>query len=322
MKVLVIGGSGFIGSRLIPVLVDRGHTVTNYDRLASPLAPTTIGEVTDPAAIAAAAAGIDVILNLAAAHRDDVRPVSVYDAVNVGGARAVVAGAERASVKRIVFTSSVAVYGLDKDDAAEDSPPEPFNDYGRTKLAAEAVYREWAGKDSWRSLTIVRPCVVFGEGNRGNVYNLARQVASGRFIMVGAGTNRKSMSYVGNIAEYLADAVTAAQPGVLLTNYADKPDLSTSELIEVIQDTVGIRRSSIRLPTALGLAAGHVFDLAARMTGRTFPISAVRIRKFVSDTTVNTAKLESTGYRPHYPLSESIRRTIEAEFPASERQNT
>jgi len=102
-------------------------------------------------------------------------------------------------------------------------------------------------------------------------------------------------------------------------NYADKPDLSTRELIDVIQQTVGIRRSRLRLPIAVGFAAGYVFDLAARVTRRTFPISAIRIRKFVSDTTVNTDRLEASGYTPRYSLAESIRRTIEAEFPASER---
>ena len=318
MKALVIGGSGFIGSRLIPALADRGHEVKNFDRVESPLVTTTLGEVTDTDALAGAAAGHDIIINLAAAHRDDVRPVSLYDTVNVDGARSVVAAAERASIDRILFTSTVAVYGLDKDDAAEHLTPEPFNDYGRTKLEAEAVYQDWASKDAARALMIVRPCVVFGEGNRGNVYNLARQVASGRFIMVGSGENKKSMSYVGNIAEFLADTISGA-PGIRTMNYADKPDLSTRELIDVIQQTVGIRRSRLRLPIAVGFAAGYVFDLAARVTRRTFPISAIRIRKFVSDTTVNTDRLEATGYTPRYSLAESIRRTIEAEFPASER---
>ncbi len=318
MKALVIGGSGFIGSRLIPALTARGHDVSNYDRVQSLLLPTKIGDVTNTGSLVTAAEGHEVIINLAAAHRDDVRPVSVYDIVNVDGARSVVAAAERAGITRIVFTSTVAIYGLDNENAAEYSTPEPFNDYGRTKLEAEAVYRSWASEDPDRTLVIVRPCVVFGEGNRGNVYNLARQVASGRFIMVGSGENKKSMSYVGNIAEYLADAMSSP-PGIHTTNYADKPDLSTRELIAVIQDAVGIRGTRIRLPVPIGFAAGYAFDLASRVTGRTFPISAIRIRKFVSETTVNTDRLDSSGYEPRYSLTESIRRTIETEFPVSER---
>jgi nucleoside-diphosphate-sugar epimerase len=322
MRVFVIGGSGFIGSRLLGVLRERGHEVRNYDRIDSPVIEgiTTIGEVTDTAAIAATAAGHDIIVNLAAAHRDDVRPVSLYDKVNVDGARAVVAAAKLNGIARILFTSSVAVYGLDKNDAAEDSVLEPYNDYGRTKLEAEKVYSAWAAEDAAaRSLVIVRPSVVFGEGNRGNVFNLARQVSSGRFIMVGTGSNKKSMTYVGNIVEYFADLLDSP-PGVHTSNYADKPDLSTRELIDVLRTAMDLRGSNVRLPLRLGLAAGHTLDLVARVSRRTFPISAIRIRKFVSDTTVNTARLESTGYQPRYSLAEGIKRTIEAEFPASERK--
>lgn len=316
MRVLVIGGSGFIGSRLLPLLRECGHELRNFDLIASRAAPgdSVVGNITDTDSLTSAAAGAEVIVNLAAAHRDDVRPISLYDEVNVEGARAVVAAAEANGIQRIVFTSSVAVYGLDKNDAAEDTLPEPFNDYGRTKLAAEEVYRAWAAADASRSLTIVRPCVVFGEGNRGNVYNLAHQVASGRFLMVGDGANKKSMAYVGNVVDYLAGQLDAPA-GVTTTNYADKPDLSTRELVAVLRSAMDLRGSDVRLPLWLGLAAGHTFDLAARLTRRSFPISAIRVRKFVSNTTVNTDRLEATGYRPRYSLADGIRRTIEAEFP-------
>ena len=317
MRALVIGGGGFIGSRLAPTLVERGHEVRSYD-----VAPGSdhLGDVTDTPRLTAAAKGCDVIVNLAAAHRDDVRPVSLYDTVNVEGARSTVAAAENNGIRRILFTSSVAVYGLDKNEASEQTQPEPFNDYGRTKLEAEGVYRAWQAADPARSLVIVRPSVVFGEGNRGNVYNLARQVHSRRFLMVGRGDNRKSMSYVGNIVEYLAD-VLDSPVGVHLTNYADKPDLSTKEIIDVLREAMELRGGvGPRLPLWVGLIGGHSLDAVARITRRTFPISAIRIRKFVSDTTVNTDRLEATGYRPKYPLSEAIRRTIDAEFPTSERK--
>ena len=323
MRVLLIGGSGFIGSRFMPVLRGRGHEVSNLDLVDSPAIDriTTIGDVTDAAAVTAASADRDVIVNLAAVHRDDLRPVSLYDRVNVDGARAVVAAAESKGIARILFTSSVAVYGLDMNDAAEDSVPEPKNHYGRTKLEAEKVFRVWADADPARSLVIVRPSVVFGEGNRGNVYNLARQVASGRFLMVGDGTNRKSMTYVGNIVEYLADALNSPA-GTHTINYADKPDLSMRELIDVLRTTMQLRGNRARLPLPVGMAAGHAFDLVARFTRRTFPISAIRIRKFVSDTTVNTDRLTATGYTPRYSLSEGIRRTVEAEFPPAERKKS
>lgn len=321
MRVLVIGGSGFIGTRLISALLERGHAVRNLDLVESAQHPeiTTIGDVRDASQLTAAAAGHDAIVHLAAEHRDDVTPLSRYTEVNIDGSAAVIAAAEANGIERIVFTSTVAVYGLDKNDAAEDTEPEPFNEYGRTKLEAERLFRAWADADPARSLTVVRPSVVFGEGNRGNVYNLARQVHSRRFVMVGDGTNHKSMSYVGNIVEFLADALEAPA-GTTVVNYADKPDLSTRELLDVLRDAMGIRHAGgFRLPLWIGLAGGHTIDAVARLTRRTFPISAIRIRKFVADTTVNTERLAATGYRPRFTLAEGIQRTIEAEFPASER---
>lgn len=320
MKVLVIGGSGFIGTRLVGTLREAGHEPSILDLRTSATYPdlSTIGDVTVPADVEASLAGVDTVVNLAAEHRDDVRPVSRYDAVNVGGARTLVAAAEATGVERLVFTSTVAVYGLGRPRPDESSPTQPFNDYGRTKLEAEDVLRSWAAGDPGRSLTIVRPCVVFGEGNRGNVWTLATQVATGRFRFVGDGANRKSMSYVGNIAAYLAGAV-AAGPGVHLTNYADGPDLTTRELVTLMTQELGVQVSARPIPLSIGILAGRVFDLAARLTGRTFPVSAVRVQKFAAETTVDASAAGRSGFVRPYDIVEGLKRTLAAEFPDAAR---
>jgi len=324
MKIFVVGGSGFIGTRLLETLHEQGHEFTNFDRHISARFPdqSITGDVRSADELTAASVGHDAIINLAAEHRDDVSPLSLYTEVNVGGAHALVAAAEANGIQRIVFTSTVALYGLDKNNATEDSVPEPFNEYGRTKLAAEGVFSAWAHKDAARSLAIVRPSVVFGEGNRGNVYNLAKQVSSGRFLMVGKGENKKSMAYVGNIVGYIASRLEAPL-GIEIRNFADKPDLSTKDLISILRDEMNVHAaSSLRLPLGLGIAAGYVFDAAAKITRRTFPISAVRIRKFAADTTVNTDRLRDSGYTATYSLHEALRRTLASEFPATGASST
>ena len=317
MKVLVIGGSGFIGTRLLESLTERGHAVTNFDRAAKEgsSVPFVEGDVRSVAELTVAADGHDAIVNLAAEHRDDVQPLSRYTEVNVDGATAVVDAAVANGIERIVFTSSVAIYGLDKVNPAEDWEPEPFNEYGRTKLLAEGVFSEWAAADPKRSLAIIRPSVVFGEGNRGNVHTLAAQVASGRFLQVGKGDNKKSMSYVGNIVEFLADRLSAPA-GISVTNFADKPDLSTRELVGLLRETLGrTQGGNITVPLPVGVLAGHAFDLVGKITRRQFPISAIRMRKFAAETTVSTERLAATGFVPRYSLKESLVRTLAAEFP-------
>lgn len=315
MKVLVAGGSGFIGSRLVPHLVEHGHEVVIYDLVVNPVnaSITVAGDVRDAESYTAVAAGCDAIINLAAVHRDDVRPLDLYQTTNVDGATNTVTAAVANGIERILFTSTVAVYGLDEGQSTETDVPHPFNEYGRTKLAAEEIYRAWQSERD-TTLTIVRPCVIFGEGNRGNVYTLAKQLSTGRFLSVGDGTNRKSMAYVGNVVAWLTEQLENAS-GYALFNYADKPDLTTNELVGVLRDALDQHHGqSIHLPLWLGLAGGKVFDLLARVTKRQLPISSVRIRKFAASTVADTTTLEATGFQRPFTLREGLRRTVRAEF--------
>jgi len=222
--------------------------------------------------------------------------------------------ARERNVRTIVFTSSVAIYGFAPIGTDESGKPSPFNDYGRTKLAAEAVLKTWqAEAPAERTLVIVRPTVVFGEDNRGNVYNLLRQIASGRFVMVGAGRNRKSIAYVENVAAFLERAMDFT-PGVHIYNYVDKPDFEMNELVGLVNRMMGRSDSAtLRLPYWVGLFAGWCFDLLAAVTRRKFAISAIRVRKFCSDSVFATS-VSAAGFSPPVQLEAALRATINHEF--------
>jgi GlcNAc-P-P-Und epimerase len=317
MKILVTGGSGFIGSRLVAELLEKGHEVRIFDKVLSSKYPELchVGDIRDQEAINAALSGRELVYHLAAEHKDDVRPLSLYYEVNVGGAQRIAAACSANGVSRLVFTSSVAIYGLNAGSPSEGSPANPFNDYGRSKYQAEDVFRSWAAENPGVSVTIVRPTVVFGEGNRGNVYNLVRQIASGRFVMVGDGNNQKSMAYVGNIAAFLSQAVQPGGSGVAVFNYVDKPDLSMNELVGSVRGFMGKSPASfLRIPYWIGLAGGACLDLVSALTGRTFPISRVRVRKFCADTTISVEALGRTGFQPPLTLSQGMDRFLNHEF--------
>jgi GlcNAc-P-P-Und epimerase len=312
----VIGGSGFIGSALVRALRRSGHEVRIVDRAPSEAYPEAWVEadVRDRAALTAAVAGCTTLYNLAAEHRDDVQPASLYYQTNVTGAEHVCAAAEAHGIDRIVFTSTVAVYGASAREIDESAPLRPFNDYGRSKLQSEGVFRAWGSHGPGRSLTIVRPTVVFGPDNRGNVYTLLAQIARGRPVVVGDGRNRKSMAYVENVAELLVHAL-AFGPGVHIYNYADKPDLDMNELIALAVATLGNRHArSIRIPYLLGLGVGLAADLAARLTGRRFPVSAIRVRKYRANTQFSNSRVVATGFVPRHGLRDALTATIRHEF--------
>lgn len=312
-RVLVVGGSGFIGTRLVDRLLELGHDPLIFDKAPSAAHPSRVvrGDVRDAAALRAALDGHDCVVALAAEHRDDVRPRSLYREVNVGGAVNLVQAAAHARVRRIVFTSSVAVYGLDQPLADEAAPLRPANEYGRSKQLAERVHEDWADAAADRSLLILRPVVVFGEGNRGNVHTLAEQLRRRRFAMVGAGRNHKSIAYVGNLVEFIARHLDGA-PGRVVLNYADPPDFRSGELVARLCVLLGRPPPRLRLPYPLALAAGHACDALAALLRRPLPVSAARVRKFCARTQVSIAALEATGFERPYSLDDGLARMVEA----------
>ena len=316
MNILITGGSGFIGTNLVTDLLKQGHKVTIYDRQKSQTYPDlcVIGNIRDKQQLTRCMRGIDAVYHLAAEHRDDVQPASLYYEVNVGGAKNIVSGLKENNVKRLIFTSTVAVYGLNSETPSEDSPVRPFNDYGKSKYKAETIFSKWADSDPANRLVTVRPTVIFGENNRGNMYNLLNQIASNRFVMVGSGKNKKSMAYVLNFTRFLTFVLKTAS-GKYAYNYADKPDLKIDELVKLTRNALGKNSElSFRLPYVVGLLGGYAFDFLSRVTGRAYPISSVRIKKFCANTVVNTDKLQHTGFVQSYSLTEGLIRMIKNEF--------
>ncbi len=316
MKILVLGGSGFIGTRLVDLLLEAKHEVTIGDLVKSEKYPTLWKQcdVCVDEDLRSVMPGHDCIVNLAASHRDDVRPLSLYTRNNVEGAEHVCKIASELGIHLIVFTSSVAVYGFPKYAYNEDGPKEPFNEYGRTKLLAEGVYEKWQKPDPANMLHVVRPTVVFGERNRGNVYNLFRQLASGKFLMVGSGKNHKSMAYVGNIVAFLKWNIEENKKPYSVYNYVDKPDFNMNDLVNGFEEALGKKLPPVRLPYWLGLLGGYCFDLLAFVTRRTFSISSIRVKKFCATTSFSSDAMLASGFKPPFTLQEALKRTVEFEF--------
>ncbi|WP_449555180.1 NAD-dependent epimerase/dehydratase family protein [Lelliottia amnigena] len=315
-KVLFIGASGFVGTRLIEI-TQSDLEVTNLDKQQSYFYPdiTVLGDVRQQDQLDQALAGFNTVVLLAAEHRDDVSPTSLYYDVNVQGTRNVLAAMEKNGVKNIIFTSSVAVYGLNKVNPDETHPHDPFNHYGKSKWQAEEVLREWFNKaPTEHSLTIIRPTVIFGERNRGNVYNLLKQIAGGKFAMVGAGTNFKSMAYVGNIVDFIKFRLINVKPGYDVYNYVDKPDLNMNQLVTEVEKSLNKKIPSVHLPYALGMLGGYCFDILSKVTGKKYAISAVRVKKFCATTQFDASKVHASGFKAPYSLSQGLDRTLKHEF--------
>ncbi|MCA6914336.1 NAD-dependent epimerase/dehydratase family protein [Pectobacterium versatile] len=313
--IAVIGGSGFIGTRLCNLLSNNNIDFKVIDIKKSQDYPDKYiyGDVTNLESLKTALIDADKIINLAAEHKDNVHPISLYYQVNVQGAKNVCDAAHMLGINHLIFTSSVAVYGFVEKETGEDGEFNPFNDYGKSKLEAEFVYTDWQSKDNSRTLVVIRPTVVFGEKNRGNVYNLFNQIASGNFLMIGSGENKKSMAYVENVSAFISYC-TNLEAGQYIYNYVDKPDFTMNQLTSVICSSLGRKPKNIHIPYFIGLLGGKIFDLGSILTKKEFPVSSIRVKKFCAKTQFKSNSIDALSFKAPTTLEQGIVNTVQYEF--------
>lgn len=317
MNIFTIGGSGFVGSRLISLLQkSEQYKITNVDIVESNIdgCKTIIGDVRIQSDIVNALKGADTVILLAAQHRDDVTPISLYYDTNVNGIKNVLHAMEINNVKRIIFFSSVSIYGLNKKNPDENFSADPFNHYGKSKWEAEQYLNEWSNNHDDTIVTIIRPTVIFGENNRGNIYNLLNQITNGSFVMVGDGKNIKSMAYIENIVSFVRFILDKDERENSVYNYADKPDYDMNKLTFLVREVINKKKTLLHFPYWLGMLGGYVFDIVSFITRKKLPISSIRVKKFCSNTMINSDKAGNSGFIAPYSLSEGLVRTIKYEF--------
>ena len=321
MNILITGGSGFVGSNLISSL-RKDHKIKSLDKKHSSWHQdlTEIIDITDKNKLDNLNFKANTLIHLAAEHRDDIYPRSLYYDVNVDGTQNIIDYSIKNNINQIIFFSSVAVYGFAKIGTDENGAINPFNDYGKSKWKAEKKLNDWYDKDpSNRSLIIVRPTVIFGPRNRGNFFNLLNQINSNKFLMIGRGNNKKSLAYINNIVDFVSFAFSLGN-GRHLFNYVDKPESDMNSIVNTIYKCLDKNKPKIRIPYLFGLMVAKLIDIIALITRKKFSISSIRIKKFCSDTSFNT-KAFNTGFKAKYSIDNAISETIYYEFKSDDKDD-
>lgn len=320
-KLLVIGGSGFIGTHFHAALEKAGIQATNFDlHPMTPKRPGVIsyeGDIRDYPALEHAMRDCTAVINLAAAHHDFGISQETFESVNIDGPANVCRAMSYHGITKACFFSSVAVYGMKTVNPDEHATPDPENPYGRTKLAGECEYANWLGEGPGRRCLIIRPAVVFGPNNFANMFRLINQIDSNRFFPVGSGENTKSMCFVRNIIDavlYLwskPPAPVAIGDGLEIYNYTGKPDLTSKQIITTIYNALGKKQPSFSVPYSLAILLCQPFDLIAKLTGKNLPITAARVKKLAgSDTPFQAQKVRDAGFVPETPLTTGIEEMV------------
>ncbi|MSR18278.1 MAG: NAD(P)-dependent oxidoreductase [Phycisphaerales bacterium] len=316
MRICVTGATGFIGQYFCEQLSAAGNEVIGVDLVSpasgAPMNRFVQGDVRDRSAMASALEGCDCVLGLAAAHHDFGIDRETYFAVNETASQLLCDLCDERGIKRVCWFSSCAVYGSCPAPRNETSTPQPLSPYGASKLAGERVFAAWVGKGGGRSCLCIRPTITFGPRNWANMYSLIRQVASGRFVVAGAGANVKSLSYVENLVSATQFLWSRQGEGMNTFNWVEKPDLSSAQISQTVADALGKKRAGVRLPFWLVRAFALPFDLVIAVTGMNLPVSGMRVRKlFLEETRFESAKARDAGVVPTITTQEGIRRMVD-----------
>lgn len=264
----------------------------------------------------------DLIFNLAAVHREPGHQPREYFETNLYGAENVCAWAADAGCQQIVFTSSISPYGPSEDLKDETSLPVPETAYGSSKLAAEKIHLGWQAGCRCRKLLILRPGVVFGPGEGGNVTRLVRSIVKGYFVYMGNRQTRKAGGYVKElcrVAQFGLEYQERAGQATLLLNFSMDPPPPLESFVAVIRRVARVGRSPMSVPRPLLLGISYPIDAVARLFGIRQPISPVRVRKLIRSTSIDPKGLRELGYTWKYSLEEAFedwKRDLPEDFSA------
>ncbi len=323
MRLLVTGGTGFIGSHLaeegrrrgaevvVLGLTDRPEERANAELLTRMGAEVLSGSITDAELCRRAARGATHVFHLAVAMREGGKSDQFFESINLDGTRHLLEAASVQRVERFVYCSTIGIYGHRAPGITrEDSLLAPGNIYERTKVSAERLVREFAEQCGLRAV-VLRPADVYGPRDQ-RLLKLFKGVSRGRFPLFGSGEGRRHMVYVDDVVSAFFKACErdeALGEGLIV---AGPRACTLRELLDEITRATGSKRYGVRLPLApmLGLAA-LVEDVCARLKIDP-PIYRRRMDFFHSDSEFDTSRARRVlGWEPKVGLREGISRTLE-----------
>ncbi len=324
---VLFGGSGFIGTHLTQHLLRLGlaDTITIAD-LERPRNDSYTQElqhalqdgrvrfipcdVTAPISSELLLLDSDsTIINLAAVHREPGHAAEEYFKTNLRGAENICAFASRTGCTKVFFVSSISPYGPSEEVKCEQSLPVPVTPYGCSKLVAEKIHIGWQQSSPGNRLIILRPGVVFGAGEGGNVTRLLRSLIKGYFVYMGNRETRKSGGYVKELCYVATFAIGHQERNgepMMLLNFSTDPPPSLQMFVDTIRKIAGIRRQPLSLPRWLLVAASYPISAIAAALGIKQPIDPATLRKLFRSTNIEPRGLRALGYQYHFTLESAF----------------
>ena len=289
MKILITGGTGFIGSRLGIRCLDRGDSVTilgqvnnsseeeNRKLLESKGASVHLATVTDRGRVSEALQGIECVYHLAAAQHEANVPDQRFWDVNVTGTRNMLEESVSANVKCFIHGSTIGVYGASLDGTIEEhSPLKPNNIYEVTKLEAEKLVLGFKDK---LPVSVIRISETYGPGDR-RLLKLFKAIKKNVFFVIGSGKNLHHLIYIDDLIEgmFLAERVERARGQIFVL--AGKEVLTTKEMTRIIAERLHAKVPRMHLPLLPFLFCAVILEGILRPMGIQPPLHRRRLDFF------------------------------------------
>ncbi len=322
MNYIIFGGSGFIGTHLINLIngecLNEGDKIYDLD-IVMPgeegVVPGVVEklpnveyirlDVRKPIDFEFEPTKDDIIFNFAAVHRTPGHPDYAYFETNIYGAENVTAFAEKHGISKILFTSSIAPYGAAEQLKKETTLPTPNTPYGISKLVAEKIHEKWQVKDSNRELTIVRPGIVYGKGEHGNMTRLYKGQKKHYFFYAGRRDTIKACIYVKELVRFMKyRMIDNSFTGSDVFNCTFEPAFNIQQICETMQKATNMKRHIPLVPSWILMPAAYILG---PLGGKKVGIHPARVKKLMVSTNINGEKLKNCGYKFHYTFEETYR---------------
>jgi nucleoside-diphosphate-sugar epimerase len=289
MHILITGGTGFIGSRLALACLAQGDRVTALGLRNTPAEATNlvlieaqggtvaVGSVSDRKRLAALLSGVDFVYHLAAAQHEANVPDQHFWEVNVAGTKNVIEASVTAGVKRFIHGSTIGVYGAAAAGYLdEESPLQPDNIYGLTKLEGENLVRTYQDK---LPIVIIRISETYGPGDL-RLLKLFKAVRKRLFVMIGNGQNMHHPIYIDDLISGLFLAARAEKAVGQTFVLSGKEPISTRDMAQAIAQVLGTNLPRIRAPLPVFLALATILEAFCRPLGIQPPLHRRRMDFF------------------------------------------
>lgn len=322
MNYIIFGGSGFIGTHLIHLLknecmkpedriFDLDIVMPGEEGVVPGIVEKNDGveyirlDVRKPIEFDFTPTADDVIFNLAAVHRTPGHPDHEYFETNIRGAENVTAFAEKHNINKILFTSSIAPYGAAEELKEETTLPTPNTPYGISKLVAEKIHQMWQVKNEKRELTIVRPGIVYGKGEHGNMTRLYKGMKGHYFMYTGRKDTIKASIYVKELVLFFKyRMMDNSFPGTDIFNCTFEPAYNIEQICETMKKATGLKYKIPLIPGGLLITAATILG---PIGGKKVGIHPARVKKLMVSTNICGKKLAACGYTFHYSFEDTFK---------------